>query len=156
MGIGESLHKLGKNREALQRLTTALESLKSPVGAEHDALSLSNGVARIHRDIGNVLLASNDQKGALEHYLAALAVTEEFLRRASTNLYFQRYRADTQEALGRYYLALSARRPELRAEARSWFQKSLALWQDWTARNLATPYADRRQQQAAAYVASCN
>jgi hypothetical protein len=117
---------------------------------------LAGGVARIHRDIGNVLQASDDEKGALEHYLAGLAVTEDFLRRAPANLYFRRYRADTQEALGRYYLALAARRPELRMEARNWFQKSLALWQDWTARNLAIPYAARRQRQAAAYLASCD
>jgi hypothetical protein len=97
-------------------------------------------------------LTGDDEKGALEHYLAGLAVTEEFLRRAPANLYFQRYRADTQEALGRYYLALAARRPELRVEAHTWFQKSLALWQDWTARNLATPYAARRQRQAAAFL----
>jgi eukaryotic-like serine/threonine-protein kinase len=154
MGIGESLHKLGKNREALQKLTTGLETMKSLAGAEHDALSLADAVARIHRDIGNVLLTGDDEKGALEHYLAGLAITEEFLRRAPANLYFQRYRADTQEALGRYYLALAARRPELRVEARTWFQKSLALWQGWTARNLAIPYAARRQRQATAYLAS--
>ena len=88
--------------------------------------------------------------------MAGLAVTEDFLRQAPANLYLQRYRADTQEALGRYYLALAARRPELRVEARNWFQKSLALWQDWTARNLAIPYAARRQRQAAAYLASCD
>jgi len=156
IGIGESLHKLGKNREALQELTTALETMKSLVGAEHDALSLANAVARIHRDIGSVLLASDDKKGALEHYLAGLAVIEEFLRRVPANLYFQRHRADTQEALGRYYLALAARRPELRVEARTWFQKSLGLWQDWTSRNVATPYAATRQSQAAAYLASCD
>jgi Tol biopolymer transport system component len=124
--------------------------MKSLTGAEHDALSLVNGLARIHRDIGNVLLASHDEKGALEHYLAGLAVIEDFLHRATANLYFQRYRADTQEALGRYYLALAARRPELRAEARTWFQKSLVLWQDWMSRNVATPYAATRQRQAAA------
>jgi tetratricopeptide (TPR) repeat protein len=156
MGIGESLHKLGKNREALQKLTTGLETMNSLAGAEHDAFSLADGVARIHRDIGNVLQASDDKKGALEHYLAGLAVTEDFLRRAPANLYFQRYRADTQEALGRYYLALAARRPELRVEARTWFQKSLALWQDWTSRNVASPYAATRKRQAAAYLASCD
>jgi len=156
MGIGESLHKLGKNREALQKLTTGLEIMKSLAGAEHDALSLADGVARIHRDIGNVLLTGDDEKEALEHYLAGLAVTEDFLRRAPANLYFQRYRADTQEALGRYYLALAARRPELRVEARTWFQKSLTLWQDWVSRNVATPYAAKRQKQALGYLASCD
>ena len=48
----------------------------------------------------------------------------------------------------------AARRSELRAEARSWFQKSLAVWQDWTNRNVATPYAARRQSQVAAVIAT--
>ena len=60
-------------------------------------------------------------------------------------------RADAFEALGRHYRAVAARpglsaarRSELRAEAHSWFQKSLAVWRDWTERKLAAPYATWR------------
>src|SRR5262245_11620214 len=38
MSIGEALHKLGENREALQKLTTSLETMQSLAGTEHDAL----------------------------------------------------------------------------------------------------------------------
>ena len=161
-GIGESLHRLGNNREALEKLIPALATMKSLANLAPDQLSLIAQAGRIHCDIGNALLALKDDKGALESYQQALAVSEDVLRRAPSSLYFQRQRADALESLGQYYLSMirsgtpPANRSQLRAEARSWFQKSRALWQDWISRNVATPYAATRQRQAAAYLASCN
>ena len=155
-GVGEALYRLGKNQEALQKLALALETIKSLSHREPDDLSLIDDTCRTHRHIGNVLLASRNQKGAEENYRQALAASEELIRRGPSSLYFQRQHADCLEALGKYYLSLATGRPKLKPEARTWFQKSLALWQDWTARKLATPYAARRQKQAAAYVASCD
>jgi hypothetical protein len=70
-------------------------------------------------------------------------------------------RADVLEATGAYYLALAARpgvtrarSAECKAEARSWVEKSLAIWQDWTARKIAMPYASRRLSRAMALLAS--
>jgi tetratricopeptide (TPR) repeat protein len=163
MGIGEALHRLGKNREALQKLTPALELIKSVVAASPDRPSLIEVVARLHRDIGNTLLALRDDQGALENYREALAVIEDLLRQAPSSLYSQRQRADVYESFGQYYLSAAnragsspAKRGKFNVEARLWFQKSLALWQDWMSRNVATPYAASRQRQAAAYLASCD
>ncbi len=155
MGIGECLHRLGKSSEALPKLLAALEIMKSLTAPAPDQISWIGEIGRIHRGIGNALLAGSDEKGAQENFRQALATTEELLRRAPSSLYFQRHRADVLECIGRYYATLAARRPELKAEARSWFQKSLAIWQDWTKRKVAAPYAARRESQAAAYVASC-
>src|SRR5262249_37141958 len=156
MGSGEALHKLGKNREALQELAPALELMKALSGTMVNQISLIGDVGRIHRDIGNVLLVSGDEEGALEHYRQAVAETEELARRAPSNLYFQRQHADSLEALGRYYLRLAQRQRELKKEARSWLQRGLAVWQDWTRREVATPYAAARQDQATRYLASCD
>ena len=105
-------------------------------------------------DIGGVLLDGRDDGRALEHYLEGLAATEKLVQHGPANLYFQRYRADAFESLGRYYSTLATRpaaqRPvELKAQARSWFQKSQAVWQEWTHRKAALPYAERRQSQIA-------
>ena len=88
--------------------------MKSLAGADHNDLSLTAAVGRIHRDIGNVLLGSGDEKGAREHYRQALAVTEELVRRASTSLYFQRQHADALRVPRAVLLDACPRRPELK------------------------------------------
>jgi tetratricopeptide (TPR) repeat protein len=146
LGTGESLHKLGKHEEALVNLTRALERIQASITAAPDQLAWIRTVSRAHTDIGNVLLESGDVDGALDNHRLGLASAEKLADRAPTNLYFQRDRADAFEALGRHYRAVAARpglsaarRSELRAEAHSWFQKSLAVWRDWTERKLAAP-----------------
>jgi hypothetical protein len=108
----------------------------------------------MRRVFGNILLASGEEKRAEENYKQALAATEDLVRRAPSSLYFQRQHGDSLEALGRYYLALAGRRPDLKAEARGWLQKSFAIWQDWRRRNVAMPYAGVREGQVAKLIAS--
>jgi hypothetical protein len=40
------------------------------------------------------------------------------------------------------------------AQARSWFQKSQAVWQDWIKRKAAAPYAARRDARVEDFLAS--
>jgi hypothetical protein len=49
---------------------------------------------------------------------------------------------------------LAVRRPELKAEARQWFRKSLAVWQDWKRRNVGAPYAGMREGKVTASIKS--
>jgi hypothetical protein len=51
-------------------------------------------------------------------------------------------------------MALAGRRPELKTEARSRLQESLAIWQDWKRRNVGSPYAAARQSRVGALIAS--
>jgi hypothetical protein len=114
-------------------------------------------------EIGNVLLDEGNAAIALDNYREGLAVAERSLRRATSSLNHALDRADLLEALGRYYLSLAgkagltnARRTELKGEARSYFQKEIAIWQDWTRRKVASPYAGRRETKTLAYLASCD
>ena len=154
MGIGECLYRLGRHREALRKLgsRSGSDEISRQRGAR--SASLMGDVGRIHRDMGNVLLAMGDETGAHENYRLALAATEELIRRAPSSLYFQRQNADALESLGRYYATLARRRPEFKTEARAWLQKSLAVWQDWTRRKIGAPYAGVRERQVAALIAS--
>ena len=161
LGTGESLHKLGKKEEALVNLTRALERTQASIAGAPDQLAWIRTVSRAQADIGSVLLERGDVDGALESHRLGLASAEKLVERAPSNLYFQRDRADAMEGLGRHYRALAARpgvpagrRSELTAEALSWFQKSLAIWRDWTKRDVATPYAAWRQSRVAAVIAS--
>jgi tetratricopeptide (TPR) repeat protein len=154
MGSGLALLKLGRNQEAIGQLSPALETLQSVSGVVEDQVRLPIRISQIHRGLGAALLATGDERRALEHLQQGLAVTEELVRRAPSSLYAHRARADAFESLGSHFGALARRRPEHKTEARAWFQKSLDLWQDWVSRNVAAPYAGARQRQAAALIAS--
>lgn len=154
MGSGESLHRLHRDGEALAKLTSALASMKALSAADPYDIPLIVAVGRIHRDIGDVLLATDDEKGALSNYMEALKTAEEPIRRAPANMYYQRQHTDAVEAIGKYYAAISARQPGLRPEARKWLGKSLDVWQDWIRRNIALPYARVRERQVAALLAA--
>src|SRR5262249_40931756 len=163
LGVGEALDRLGKNEEALRMVTRALELAKSLVAAAPEPMSWTRTITRAYGDLGDVLLKRGDVAGALENYRAALASAEKSLERAPSSLNLARDRADAFEALGRYYRTLAAqssappaRRAELSAHARVWFGRSLDVWQDWTKRKRAAPYAEVRGKQAAAAVASCD
>src|SRR5262249_49854195 len=143
LGTGESLHKLGRKEEAFVSLTNGLRRIQASNAAAPDQLAWIRTVSRAYTDIGNVLRESGDIDGALENHRLGLASAESLAERAPTNLYFQRDRADAFEALGRHYQSVAAspalsaaRRSELRAQARSWFQKSLDVWKDWTRRKV--------------------
>jgi hypothetical protein len=100
------------------------------------------------------LLASGDEKSAETNYREALTVAEGLAQRAPSSLYLRRQHADALESLGRHYSALARHRPEFRAEARHWLQKSLTVWQDCTRRNIAAPYASKRAAAVVAMIAS--
>jgi len=159
MGVGKALHHLDRNREALQSLSRARETMEAlvqgapGVDSAADEIRMMCAASRIHRDIADVQLAIGDEEGALESYRRALASSEEFLRRDPASMYYQRSRADSMESLGLYYGTLARHRPELKGEARIWLEKSLATWQDWKRRNIAVPYSDMREKQTAALIA---
>lgn len=150
MGLAESLHRLHRDREALPKLISALETMKALSAADPRDIPLIVAVGRIHRDIGDVLLATRDEEGALCHYMEGLNTAEEPIRRAPANMYYQRQHTDAVEAIDQYYTTLSARQPGLIPEARKWLGKSLEVWQDWTRRNIAAPYASFRERHVAA------
>jgi tetratricopeptide (TPR) repeat protein len=154
MGVGEAQHRLGRHREALQKLTLALEALPAIAEGTTSFVSVLSAKSRIHRDQGDSLLALGDERAALEHYRQAVAASEGLVRRLPTSLHFQLGHALSLEALGQYYAALARRRPELIGEARDWLRKSLEIWQDWTRRGVAQPFAGVGERRVAGLLAS--
>lgn len=160
LAIGEALHKLGKKDEALDNMTLALEAMREVIAAAPHQIFWIETLARAHADIGALLLDRGDAAGALENLLQGLAATEKLIANTPSSLHFQRDRADAYESLGRYYATLAARprasaasRLEMKSQARSWFQKSRAVWQEWTGRKVAAPYAAQREKRIAAFLA---
>jgi len=163
MGLGEALYALRKNDDAIQYLIRAVDLQKSIEATSPERIWNLRVFSRTCGILGSALLERGDPVRALEALREGLAVADRMLQHAPSSLYHQLDRADAMEALGAYYRTLStrsglsaARRDELKAEGRSWFNKSLAIWQDWTSRNLGAPYAAGRQSQAATLIALCN
>jgi len=162
-GIGQALYKLRKREEALQNLARVVELQKSIEAVAPDRIWLLRTTSRAYMVIGNVLLDQGETMQSLKNYREGLAIAERSLQRATSSLNHALDRADLLEALGRYYLTLAGkpdipqtRRAELRAEAMSFFQKELAIWEDWTRRKVAASYAARRETQTIAYLAACD
>jgi tetratricopeptide (TPR) repeat protein len=160
-GLGQALYRLGRRTEALQHLGRALELQKSIEEAAPEQLWLLRSTSRAHMVMGNVLLQQGDTERALANYREGLSYAERSFKHFSSSLSLELDRAELLEAIGAYYLALTAqpgagdsRRAELKEEARSWYQKSLAIWRDWASRKVAVPYAERRMSRTLSVIAS--
>jgi hypothetical protein len=110
--------------------------------------------------MGRTLLDGGDFGRAWTVLQEGLAVADRMLKRAPSSLSHQLDRAEALEAMGAYCFALATKpdvrvhRAKWKSEARVHFEKSLAIWQDWTQRSLAAPYSGTRQRQAAALLAA--
>src|SRR5262249_12635527 len=103
LGAGKSLHRLGRNREALDRFEKVRTALQSLAATYPDPLYLLVQDVRLHGAEGDAWMASGDPAAAEEHYRQALSGSEELVRRAPSSLYYQRRQADSYESLGQYF-----------------------------------------------------
>jgi len=149
LAIGEALHRLGRNKEALDYLNVALKMMQQVIADAPHQVFWVETLIRAHADIGDTLLDLGDAPGALENYRQELAIAEKLHQNVPSNLYFQRDRADALESLGRYYARL-----KMKEQARAWFEKSRTVWQDWINRKVATPFAIRRESRIIAFLAA--
>jgi serine/threonine protein kinase len=163
LGLGMLAMRSGRNNEALQRLSSALDLQRSIEAAAPYRVWLVRYITQIHTEIGNVLMLNSDADGALRSYQEALAAAERLLARAPASLHLERDRADVLEATGRYFLRIStapsittSERAQRKAEARSYFQRSLSTWRRWAAQNLGAPYTGLRLSNASAALASAS
>ncbi|HZO51685.1 MAG TPA: serine/threonine-protein kinase [Bryobacteraceae bacterium] len=152
MGLGESLHHLGRHEEAVTNLNRAVDLQRAILAVSPERIWNLRVLSRTYIFIGHAHLKLGNHPAAQTSFSEALHTAELMLRRAPTSLSHQLDLADALEALGEFSLAIArspnlspARRFELKREARAHLRKSLAIWQDWTFRKLAAPYAGRRE-----------
>jgi tetratricopeptide (TPR) repeat protein len=161
IGLGEALHNLGRDTEAVEDLTRAIDLQNAIESVSPERIWNLRVLSRAYVLLGRTLFVTGDRSGSLSALQNALAAADRMLQRAPASLPHQLDRAEALEAIGGYYAALARQRgiaethrAELRQEARSSYRQSLAIWQTWTSRKLAAPYAGRRENQAAAAIAS--
>jgi serine/threonine protein kinase len=160
IGIGEALHNLRRHSEAIAYLRRSIE-FQEVIAPER--IWNRRVLSRTYVLMGRALLAAGDISGGFASLQQGFTDADRMVKRAPSSLFHQLDRAEANEALGDYYLALSrkpdtpvAEKARLRAEALSNYQASLVVWQSWIKRKLAAPYAGRRERLAAAAVASAS
>jgi eukaryotic-like serine/threonine-protein kinase len=156
--IGEALRRSHRPAEAVESLKRSLELQKAIAAVSPERIWNLRALSRTYLYLGGALLDAGDPDGSVDALREGLAVADRMLQRAPSSLPHQLDRADVLEAMGRHNLTLASRSgvraAELKRTARSCFQQSLAIWQDWTRRRLAAPYSARREAQVARLLAS--
>lgn len=159
--MGEALQTLRRYDESVTALRRALELQNAIRAVSPERIWNLRVLSRTYAALGGSLAGRGDFDAALAALREGLTVADRMLERAPSSLSHQLDRADVLEAMAKYYLTLSrapgvpvARRTESKAEARSCYEKSLAIWRDWHSRKLGAPYPERRMAQALAALAS--
>lgn len=112
------LRKLGRTQEALQELTAAMAD---PLGDE-DAI-----LARL--DLGDLRLHQGDRKSAEEAYAQALDIAQKAVTQKPNMMLLRKDLADCYERLGMW-------------------DKSLAVWNEWTRWGVSSSYDRNRKLRA--------
>ncbi len=155
-GRAAALRGAGDRNGALQHLRQSQDMLQQmfaerPKNAEVQAARHAAFLA-----LADLSLAARDYSAALEHNRQALAIAEGASAAVSTDLYARWRLADAYASLGRYHAAVGAdlKRPtnqrlESWREARTWSQKSLDLWDEWSRHAVSSVFNTSRREQVA-------
>ena len=161
LALGEALHKLGRHTEAVQAFNQAIEHQNAIEAVSPERVWNLRVLSRTYLFMGRTLLDGGDPDRALSALHEALTVSDRMLGRAPSSMSHQLDRAEALEGIGAYYLVLAARpgvararRAEWKTEALSQFEKSRAIWQDWTRRKVGLPYAGVRERRVTSLIAS--
>ena len=161
MGVGEALHNMNRHDDAIRNLTHAIDVQKAIDAVSPERIWNLRVLSRSYTLLGAASLAAGEPDRALDSLREGLAVADRMLERAPASLFHTLDRADVLEAMGSYYLKRAGRRGidggerrQWQQEAKSCFQKSYSIWEGWTRRKVAAPYAARREMRAAAAIAS--
>jgi eukaryotic-like serine/threonine-protein kinase len=159
--LGEGLHIAGKAAGALESFRKSLAITEEMVGADPANVQARGELIAINRAIGNTLLARKNWAGAFKNYRKALQTAEALAGVDTSNTKARAELANSYSDMGRAYAELASvakaegRRDRLR-EARSWYQKSLDLWQDLRSRNALAARHVRKPDEIAIEIGRCD
>jgi tetratricopeptide (TPR) repeat protein len=163
-GEGAALHFNKRHREAVEVLRRVIEMQRSIEQVDPNRVWFLRTTSRAFLYSGHALLAAGDETAALAAYHEGLDTAQRTLRRAPASPHHSLDTADLTEAIGRYH-ALLARRTAAAGsggverlahikDARIWFEKSLAIWQDWIRRGMSPGYAAKRRREVSSLLAA--
>ena len=161
--LAVALNRPGHRAEALQVMREAVQLQERLVRAEPSLSELRELLLRMHNHLGDILLDTGDFDGASDQHRRAIGVAEVMLASRPNDPVLRRDLADTYEALAR----VSVRRAEdprpgdvariaRWREARSWYEKSLNVWNDWPKWGISSAFDSRRKARALESIAKCD
>jgi serine/threonine protein kinase/predicted negative regulator of RcsB-dependent stress response len=162
LDLGRALHKLGELDEARRQLQQAVEEGRNISAADPARTQLRVDLVDYHKALADALLDQGASAGAKENYEKAAAMAESLVAATPSDLRLRYKLADTYSSLGHYHATLAARlrtpsseRAVHWQEARDWLQKSLAVWDGWSAHGVSSAFNTTKREQVARAVAQC-
>jgi tetratricopeptide (TPR) repeat protein len=156
------LHKLGERDEARRQLQQAVEEGRDISAADSARTQLRVDLVDYHKALADALLDQGASAGAKENYEKAAAMAESLVAATPSDLRLRYKLADTYSSLGHYHATLAARlrtpsseRAAHWQEARDWLQKSLAVWDGWSAHGVSSAFNTTKREQVTRAVAQC-
>ncbi|MDP9100034.1 MAG: tetratricopeptide repeat protein [Verrucomicrobiota bacterium] len=162
-----TLRQLGEAQAAAHDFRSALEDYRKALSIRQAILTgdASNARARneisvIYADIGKALAASGDIDGAEAAYAQAVPLAEELSAHSPTNAKLRTQVALRYLEVGRLRMQIAKareinQRKKNWEEAKTWYQKSLAIWQDMNAKGTLSGADADKPDELAKEIATC-
>lgn len=114
-------------------------------------------------EVGDLLQAMGEAEESLDYFRMSLPLIQKSIAEQPVYLPAQVNLANCYSGFGKYH-AMQAAQPDLPItkqisawqEARNWYQKSLAVWQDWPKKAVSTFFDQSRAEAAAKSLAKCD
>ncbi len=163
LNISYPLRKLGDQAGALKYLHLAQEIQQAILAKDPVRTPVRQDALATYNLLGDLRLQAKDMTGAMEQYRAAVIIAEAIATSQPTDVYPRRDLADCYERYATWFRLLAtdpktAATDRLRhwREARTWYQKQLAVWESWSNYAVSSVYNTSRHDKAAHAVAECD
>ena len=135
--LGSCLEEAGLLGEALENFRKGHEIFRAAMAADPSDTTSSRVTGFMDLEVGRTLVKKGDARGGLRAFEEALDTFQELAKRAPNSNYLADSFGNAYSGLGMAYAALgddrqlpvTSRREHWR-QARSWYEKSLAIWLD--------------------------
>ncbi|MGH9755217.1 MAG: protein kinase domain-containing protein [Blastocatellia bacterium] len=158
-GLAQCLARQGKYTDARRYFHQAIEMVDKSL----HVVDFRRVWVEMRLSMGDLALQTADLNDAESHYQQALKTAESLSSDHPANMSIRSDLADCYLRLGRYYQALAAspntppsRRIANWHEARNWYQKNFAIWDNWSKAAVSTVFDTIRRTQAARALTDCD
>jgi non-specific serine/threonine protein kinase/serine/threonine-protein kinase len=161
--IGRALMLQRDDSGALENFNRALTVFEGRFAKEPENALLLMNLSQTYNNLGNAMAQSGKFAEALENYRRALGLRESYVKSHPSETGFRPRLGETMFDLGELYLQKAAdsrtpahQKPESWREAKSWFQRSLVIWQDLSKEGTLPGYQRDKPDETAKAIARCD
>jgi len=161
--IGRALMMQGDERGALEDFRRAMVIFERGLLEDPTNALLKMNLSQTYNNIGNAMAQSDQLPQALENYRQALNLREAYLKEHPTESGFQFRLAETTFDLGDLYAKMATRnaisvkdKARFWREAKSWYQRSLEIWQTLSKNGTLPGYLAAKPDETAKAADECD